>query len=54
MLNTHVDTILDKIRESGIDSLSKEEHEMLNLASERLREKDEKVVNINDYRDRLR
>jgi len=54
MLNKHVDIILDKIRESGMDSLSKEEHDMLNLASERLREKDEKVVDINDYRDRLR
>lgn len=53
-LQDRVDLILDKIRESGIESLSKEEYEMLNKASERLREKEEKVVDINQYRERYR
>jgi len=53
-LQEHVDIILDKIRESGIESLSKEEYEMLNRASERLREKEEKVVDLNQYRERNR
>lgn len=53
-LQERVDVILDKIRESGIESLSKEEYEMLNKASERLREKEEKVVDINQYRERYR
>jgi membrane associated rhomboid family serine protease len=54
LLNKQVDMILDKIRRDGIESLSKQDQEMLNQASERLRERDEKVVDINQYRDRLR
>lgn len=53
-LEERVDKILDKIRESGMESLSSEEHEMLNHASERLRQKDEKVIDINEYRDRYK
>jgi membrane associated rhomboid family serine protease len=53
-LQERVDRILDKIRESGLESLSREEHETLDAASERLREKEEKVIDINEYRDRYR
>lgn len=53
-LQERVDVILDKMRESGKESLSKEDYDILNKASERLREKDEKVVDINQYRERNR
>lgn len=49
-----VDAILDKIRDSGIESLSREEYETLQSASKHLRERDKKVVDINQYRDKLR
>lgn len=49
-----VDAILDKIREGGIESLSREEHEALQSASKILRERDEKVVDLNQYRDKMR
>ncbi|MDQ7824403.1 MAG: rhomboid family intramembrane serine protease [Candidatus Eremiobacteraeota bacterium] len=53
-LEEHVDSILDKINKSGLQSLSSEEHAMLQKASERLRERDEKVVDLKQYRERYR
>ena len=49
-----VDVILDKIRESGIESLSRDEYDTLQSASKLLRERDEKVVDLKEYRDKLR
>jgi membrane associated rhomboid family serine protease len=53
-LQERVDMVLDKIRESGLESLSTEEYETLNAASERLKQREEKVVDINAYRERYR